>query len=66
LRAGNVSGKCADPVAGERAENACSIQRENAVRAELGLGRRTDYGLRGLTIGRPSLDQLKLALNIPN
>ena len=51
---------------GERAVNACSIQRENAVRAELGLGRRTDYGLRGLTLGRPSLDAtLKLALQHP-
>jgi len=66
LRVGNASGKCNDPVAGERAENACSIRRENAVRAELGLGRRTDYGLRGLTLGRPSLDQLKLALDIRN
>jgi len=66
LRAGNASGKCNDPVAGERAENACSIRRENAVRAELGLGRRTDYGLRGLTLGRPSLDQLKLALDRRN
>ncbi len=66
LRVGNASGKCADPIAGERAENACSIQRENAVRAELGLGRRTDYGLRGLTLGRPSLDLLKHALRIRN
>lgn len=66
LRAGNASGKCNDPVAGERAENACSIRRENAVRAELGLGRRTDYGLRGLTLGRPTLDQLKLALDRRN
>jgi len=66
LRVGNASGRCNDPVAGERAENACSIRRENAVRAELGLGRRTDYGLRGLTLGRPSLDQLKLALDIRN
>ena len=66
LRVGNASGKCNDPVAGERVEHACSIRRENAVRAELGLGRRTDYGLRGLTLGRPSLDQLKLALDIRN
>jgi hypothetical protein len=36
------------------------------VRAELGLGRRTDYGLRGLTLGRPSLDQLRLALGSRN
>jgi hypothetical protein len=66
LRVGNASGKCADPVAGERAEQACSILRENAVRAELGLGRRTEYGLRGLALGRLSLDQVKAAVNRRN
>src|SRR5262245_6888711 len=66
LRVGNASGKCADPVAGERAEQACSIQRENAVRAQLGLGRRTEYGLRGLALGRPSLDQARAALGRQN
>lgn len=55
LRAGDVSGRCSDPVAGERAEDACSIRRENAVRAELGLGRRTDYGILGLNLSRPGL-----------
>lgn len=62
LRIGNASGKCADPAAGERAEHACSIQRENAVRAELGLGRRTEYGLRGLALGRLTFDNVRAAL----
>jgi hypothetical protein len=52
LLAGNLSGRCADPRAGERVTDACSIQRENAVRAELGLGRRVDYGLHGLNLTR--------------
>jgi hypothetical protein len=52
LLAGNVSGRCADPQPRERVTDACSIQRENAVRAELGLGRRVDYGLDGLNLTR--------------
>jgi len=52
LLAGDLSGRCADPKRGERASEACSIQRENAVRAELGLGRRTDYGLSDLALAR--------------
>ena len=52
LLAGHVSGRCPDPQPGERAEDACSIKRENAVRAELGLGRRVDYGLDGLSLSR--------------
>ena len=52
LLAGNLSGRCADPRPRERAVDACSIQRENAVRAELGLGRRVDYGLDGLNLSR--------------
>jgi hypothetical protein len=52
LLAGHVSGRCADPAPGERASDACSIRRENAVRAELGLGRRVDYGLNGLSVAR--------------
>ena len=52
LLAGDLSGRCADPRPGERALDACAIQRENAVRAELGLGRRLDYGLSGLAIAR--------------
>lgn len=52
LLAGNESGRCADPLAGQRALESCSIQRENVVRGELGLGRRTDYGLGGLFLSR--------------
>lgn len=52
LLAGHMSGRCADPAPGERAADACSIRRENAVRAELGLGRRTGYGLDGLALAR--------------
>jgi hypothetical protein len=50
LLAGNLAGRCPDPLEGERARDACSIRRENAVRAEAGLGRRTSYGLGGLSI----------------
>lgn len=52
LLAGDLSGQCADPKRGERASEACSIRRENAVRAELGLGRRADDGLDGLALAR--------------
>jgi hypothetical protein len=52
LLAGDLSGRCPDPQPGERAVDACSIKRENAVRAELGLGRRVDYGLHGLSLAR--------------
>ena len=54
LLAGETSGRCADPVPGERPQDACSIARENAVRAELGLGRRTGYGLNGLLLSLES------------
>lgn len=50
LLAGSLNGRCADPQRGESASNACSIQRENAVRAELGLGRREDHGLYSLAL----------------
>lgn len=50
LLAGNVSGRCADAVAGQRAVDACAIQRENAVRAELRLGIRRDAGVDALTL----------------
>lgn len=53
LLAGDLSGRCPDPKPYERASEACSIKRENAVRSELGLGRRTDYGLSGLAMARP-------------
>jgi hypothetical protein len=51
---GNVSGRCADPTSGERPEDSCAIRRENVIRAELGLGRRTDAGLYGLALARGS------------
>jgi hypothetical protein len=50
LLAGDLSGRCADPLPGQRPADACAIQRENAVRAELRLGRRTDAGLAGLLL----------------
>jgi hypothetical protein len=52
LLAGDLSGRCADPERRQPASEACSIRRENAVRAELGLGRRLDYGLDGLSLAR--------------
>lgn len=52
LLAGHLSGRCADPVPGQHATDACAIQRENEVRMELGLGRRDDYGLNGLALAR--------------
>jgi hypothetical protein len=55
LLAGHVSGRCADPRPDERPTDACAIRRENAVRSELGLGRRKDSGLDGLALMRPSL-----------
>lgn len=54
LITGNLSGRCADPTPGERPEESCAIRRENVVRAELGLGRRTDAGLHGLALARRS------------
>jgi hypothetical protein len=50
LLAGDVSGRCADPKPNESASDACSIRRENAVRDELGLGRRGDHGLSSLAL----------------
>lgn len=52
LLAGNLSGRCPDPVPGQEASDACSIRRENAVREELRLGRRTGYGLKDLFLAR--------------
>jgi hypothetical protein len=54
LLAGDLSGRCADPLPGQPAHDACAIRRENAVRAELGLGRRMDYGLSDLYLARRS------------
>jgi hypothetical protein len=50
--AGHLSGKCADPLPGQRATDACAIKRENEIRSELRLGQRRDSGLNGLTIAR--------------
>lgn len=52
LLAGDLSGRCADPAAGESAADSCAIRRENAVRGELRLGRRVDAGLEGLALAR--------------
>jgi hypothetical protein len=53
LMAGSLAGRCADPVPGQRATDACAIQRENIVREELGLSRRTDGGLQSLMLAFP-------------
>lgn len=52
LLAGDLSGRCADPAPGTPAAEACAIQRENVVRAELRLGRRTDGTLSSLSLAR--------------
>jgi hypothetical protein len=51
---GNITGRCPDPVEGEKALDACSIRRENRIRAELGLVLRKDYGVSDLALGRKS------------
>jgi len=56
LLAGHVSGRCADPAPGMPATDACAIQRENVVRGELRLGRRTDGALSSLALARRSRD----------
>jgi hypothetical protein len=50
LLAGDRTGQCPDPRPGEAAYTACAIVRENAVRAQLGLGLRSDSGLASLAI----------------
>jgi hypothetical protein len=50
LLAGDISGQCADPKTDESPAAGCAIRRENAVRAELGLGRRADRGLYSLAL----------------
>lgn len=52
LLAGSLAGRCPDPAPGQPATEACAIQRENQVRAELRLGLRREYGLDGLTLAR--------------
>ena len=56
LLAGHLSGKCADPLPGQRATESCAITRENAIRSELRLGQRRDYGLDGLAVARRHRD----------
>lgn len=50
LLAGNMSGKCADPAAGQSAIASCAVQRENVIRREMRLGQRFDYGREGLAL----------------
>lgn len=52
LLSGDLSGRCADPLPGTPAAEACAIQRENVIRAELRLGRRTDGTLSSLSLAR--------------
>lgn len=52
LLAGDLSGRCPDPEPHEPATEACSIQRENAVREELRLGRRRRAGVDDLVLIR--------------
>lgn len=52
LLSGHVSARCADPGPAEPATAACAVQRENVIRRELGLGRRTDRGLGSLALAR--------------
>lgn len=52
LEVGHVTGRCPDPEPGEPAMTACAIQRENVIRAELRLGRRTDAALGSLGLSR--------------
>lgn len=50
LLAGHVRGACPDPTA--PGLSACSVERENVVRRELGLGTRRGYDLSGLALSR--------------
>jgi hypothetical protein len=52
LLAGDLSGRCADPERDQRPQDACSIRRENEVRQDMGLARRTTYGLNALHLVR--------------
>lgn len=57
LQSGHLSGRCSDPEPGAPATDACAIRRENVIRAELGLGRRTDAGLASLLLLRRPLSR---------
>jgi len=50
LLAGDLSGRCADPAPGQPAIEACAVRRENVIRSELRLGRRTNAGHDGLLL----------------
>ncbi len=52
LEAGHLSGRCADPGPGDDVTSACAIRRENIIRSELRLGRRTDAALGSLALSR--------------
>jgi hypothetical protein len=52
LLAGSVTGKCADPAAGQRAWSSCAVRRENVIRREMGLGLRLEYGSGSLALAR--------------
>lgn len=56
LAAGHLSARCPDPVPGQQATDACAIRRENAIRAELKLGRRTDSAFGSLSLARSLRD----------
>ena len=50
LHRGDTSARCADPERGQDPLRACSVRRENEVRAQAGLGERTDYASGGLVV----------------
>jgi hypothetical protein len=52
LLAGSLSANCADPAVGQSAIASCAVQRENVIRAEVGLGRRLEYGRDSLALAR--------------
>jgi hypothetical protein len=54
LLAGDLSGRCADPVPGQKPIEACAIRRENAIRSELGVAPRRSAGLESLLLARMS------------
>lgn len=56
LLAGHLSGKCADPVPGQRATESCAITRENEIRRELRLGERRSAGLDSLRLAHKRRD----------
>lgn len=47
-----IAGGCPDPAPGAPASSSCAMQRENRIRAELGIAPRRSYDLSGLEIGR--------------